>query len=218
MSLQTLTSAVCLACLLVFAFGEQASAQSFGRTITTGSIGSSGFGSSGSGSSKFGSIGFGNMSGIGGTSGFANTNRFQVDSSAGTAFIGRDSQDIQTFFSADESGKQSFMHGIDPQPRNKSSATGHRRPSPPVKITLRIAFNRPILDTNVVGANIESQLAKSLQGRLISPRVTVSGRTAVLVGQVSTAHERLLAEKLALLEPGVYRVENRIIVTEATLN
>jgi hypothetical protein len=46
-------------------------------------------------------------------------------------------------------------------------------------------------------------------------RVELQDRTAVLRGVVATNHDRALAEQLALLEPGISRVENQLTVAES---
>jgi osmotically-inducible protein OsmY len=62
---------------------------------------------------------------------------------------------------------------------------------------------------------IQSELSASLQnlvGRngLRPIEVTLQGRTAVLRGGVATPHNRDLAARLALLEPGVDQVQNEL--------
>lgn len=44
---------------------------------------------------------------------------------------------------------------------------------------------------------------------------TVEGQTVVLRGQVASDHDRLLAEQLARLEPGVWQVKNELVVKGA---
>ena len=43
-------------------------------------------------------------------------------------------------------------------------------------------------------------------------QVSLAGRKAVLKGAVKTAHDRVLAEQLLLLEPGVSDVVNQLVV------
>ena len=46
-------------------------------------------------------------------------------------------------------------------------------------------------------------------------KVEMEGRTAVLTGTVDTDHARDLAERLAMLEPGISDVRNELIVDPA---
>jgi hypothetical protein len=49
-------------------------------------------------------------------------------------------------------------------------------------------------------------------GGVSGATLDLDGATAVLTGTVASADARLLAEKLASTEPGVRRVENRLVV------
>jgi osmotically-inducible protein OsmY len=68
-------------------------------------------------------------------------------------------------------------------------------------------------------AQVQSQLATNLQklaGNAGLPpiEVTVQARTVVLRGAVGTAHNRDLAARLALLEPGVDQVQNELTIAQ----
>lgn len=70
----------------------------------------------------------------------------------------------------------------------------------------------------VAPAQFNSQLAQRLAGvqQLQSNarvQVLMSGRTAVLRGTVESAHARDLAERVAMLEPGVSAVQNELVVS-----
>ncbi|MBN1853359.1 MAG: BON domain-containing protein [Pirellulales bacterium] len=214
--------------LFLIVYGDQAGAQSFNRTSSMSSgFGTSGFGTTGTttsgisgglGSTTTGSRQMGTTSATGGTGGFSNTNRFSVDTSANQGFVGRDSQDVQSFFSASGTGRQNFMQALGLQSRTDRPTTGQGNQQTPVRVTLRVAFDPPTVPPETAGLVLKTHLVRSFRGRLIDPSVTVQDRTAILEGQVSSNHEKLLAEKLALLEPGVSQVENRLVVTSISPN
>jgi osmotically-inducible protein OsmY len=55
-----------------------------------------------------------------------------------------------------------------------------------------------------------------LQGGSTQIEVSVENRTASLEGSVNSDDDRRLAERLVSLEPGVDRIENRLVVEPAS--
>ncbi|TWT96939.1 BON domain protein [Botrimarina colliarenosi] len=137
---------------------------------------------------------------------------------ANQAFIGRGAADLQAFFGNQNAAGQSSQRSqrAGGQSSSSSSSSAGRRPE--VRVTLTAApelrrvatANRP--DASVALANVSRLLTrKGVNGVTVS----ADGGVAVLEGVVATASERLLAEKLAAIEPGVRRVDNRLTVQSA---
>jgi osmotically-inducible protein OsmY len=77
----------------------------------------------------------------------------------------------------------------------------------------RISFAPPQSEPGAT-AQVRSAVEQSLMA--IAPNgasVTMDGSTAVLTGTVASAHDRKLAERMALLEPGVRSVRNELAVS-----
>lgn len=65
-------------------------------------------------------------------------------------------------------------------------------------------------------ANLGARITQTLGTRLRGPiSATVQGDTVTLQGTVATAADRVLAERMAAMEPGVRRIDNRITVGAA---
>lgn len=82
-----------------------------------------------------------------------------------------------------------------------------------IRTSRRVAFSIPRRATARVSVDLSTRL-RSLPGTTsASPiAVAVEGRTVVLRGLVATDHDRVLAERVARLEPGVSRVVNELEV------
>ncbi len=88
--------------------------------------------------------------------------------------------------------------------------------APQIRFRITLGFSYP----RIAGAKISAQFARRLtripqltSARMVS--VSMEDRTAVLVGEVETDHEKTLIEKLALMEPGVSEVRNEMTVKAA---
>ncbi|MGQ9576384.1 MAG: BON domain-containing protein [Thermoguttaceae bacterium] len=91
-----------------------------------------------------------------------------------------------------------------------SPATGSSVPAPP---RLSLGPAAPLPPARDAGPMLSAILQRSGQIVKRSPlSVTVRNDTAILRGRVATEHDRLLAETMALLEPGIWRVENELVV------
>lgn len=88
---------------------------------------------------------------------------------------------------------------------------GGRTTRTEVRTSLRLGF-RPSLPTTVQrGSRLVERLTTSPRIRSRSPmEVVVQEQTAILRGAVATDHDRRLAERLAMLEPGIRRVQNEL--------
>jgi hypothetical protein len=192
------------------------------------SLGASGFGSSGFGASALGASGFGGAGGggfgaggVGGGSGAASgfggsTGGGGTTSAVGGSqrvFPGRDAADIQAYWQARGRTTQQSPRTFGGSRRGRGEGNDGDNPVPPVRVRLVVKFQarRPALVPHVSAPRVTRLWAL---GGVEGARIELEGATAVLTGTVATPDARLLAEKLASLEPGVRRVENRLVVTE----
>jgi osmotically-inducible protein OsmY len=82
-----------------------------------------------------------------------------------------------------------------------------------VRTVLRLGFVPARPTQPVIASTVAKRLANSRGVNAMSPvTVTMNDQTAVLQGVVPTEHARTIAEQLALLEPGVVRVQNELTV------
>lgn len=123
--------------------------------------------------------------------------------------------------------------GFSQNNRGFGSNNGRGSQSRPIRPQLTVGFVAPVrAEAAVTGqvqqrmerlgrgvtAGVSSAVARSrsalgnqsLMRNTIS--ITMEGRTAVLTGTVSTEHDRALAERLTLLEPGVSAIRNELVV------
>ncbi len=134
------------------------------------------------------------------------------------SFVGSDVADLQRFIGSSQADPQAnaqrILRGLTQgfqsnQPQNQDSGRSQRK----FRTRVRIGF-RPVPISNAeVSERLSRTLSRSLHVRIAAGmRVVVDERTATLRGSVATHHARRLAEQLALLEPGVSRVQNEIVV------
>jgi hypothetical protein len=82
-----------------------------------------------------------------------------------------------------------------------------------VNSTLRLGFVHTGADAGEVTNSLSERLSKARRLTALSPvEIVIEGRTATLRGQVATEYDRVLAERLALLEVGIARVNNELVV------
>jgi hypothetical protein len=186
------------------------------------SLGQSGFGQSGFGQSGFGQSGFG-QSGMGqsafGQSSFGSGQQTGALGAQGgnPAFIGRGAADIANMFggAANQTGQttQRSQRAGGGNNRNSSDSSSSTRPEVRVTVTASpelqrfVAANRPPAAVTI--SNVSRALAR--RGMNGVNFVTEDG-VATLDGTVTNAADKLLAEKLAAIEPGVRRVDNRLVI------
>ena len=78
---------------------------------------------------------------------------------------------------------------------------------------LHVAFHHPELVPATVSANLTARIRKDLSSRLENVAgVEVEGRLVTLRGTVASRYDRMVVEKLVMLEPGVSRVQNELRV------
>ena len=82
-----------------------------------------------------------------------------------------------------------------------------------LRATMQLGFARTTGASARTTSQFERRLTKIPQLTVTGPvRVTMEGATAVLEGYVGSERDRDLAEKLALLEPGIGNVRNELRV------
>lgn len=222
---------LCVVCgCLVALGGSEALAQfqssplsSQGRT-STGTFGNRTVGAAGGLSARSGSM-FGG-GGAGGSVAGATQQNQQVGMVEGSErflrsnrqgqFVGADTADTPQIGSFGQA-LNNFIAG--PNGRNARDAnqslntqTQNRRP---YRTTIRVGFDYPAPAPGTLAAQLTTQLQRArLAPSQNSVVVEVQGHTAILRGQVATAHARALAEQLVLLEPGIEQVDNQLEVAE----
>jgi hypothetical protein len=160
-----------------------------------------------------------------GTAGQIDTNaRFMRDNRQG-AFVGADSRDAD-FVGAASAGTASQTSrtirrgGGGTTQANVNRGGGRGRQRDDVRVALQIGFTPPNAAA-IAPAYAPEAVASRLAGRMErsswienrSPlQVTIDQGTATLRGAVATEHDRVLAERLALLEGGIWKVENLLRV------
>lgn len=86
--------------------------------------------------------------------------------------------------------------------------------------SLRLGFNLPSTPPGGGPTQLEARLSRIVASRInaqpANVQVTVEGRTAVLKGTVPSATDRLVLERLLLLEPGVDKVQNELVVANSS--
>jgi osmotically-inducible protein OsmY len=82
-----------------------------------------------------------------------------------------------------------------------------------IRTKLVIGFQAPTVAPEVANVKVEALLNRGLElpaGSTVA--VSMQGSTAVLRGSVNSEYDRGLAERLALLEPGIVAVQNELTV------
>ncbi len=82
-----------------------------------------------------------------------------------------------------------------------------------IRISLNVSFDYRKVSSVLAGTNLAARLTRLPGLRPISGlEIAVSNGKATMRGEVATSHERTLIERLARLEPGVWAVDNRLVV------
>jgi osmotically-inducible protein OsmY len=137
-------------------------------------------------------------------------------------FVGTDANAAQSVMSA-MYGTETNMPQNTYQSMNTQTVTqpsmqlnNGMQQTPQFRTRMEIGFSYAPVNTTAVAAT----LVKRLQGhhgiKSSAPiEVAVQGQTAILRGEVSSDHDRLLAEQLLRLEPGIWLVQNELKVSSA---
>ena len=100
---------------------------------------------------------------------------------------------------------------------NARGGTGARRSTAEIRARLRTGFSVARPAPAQRSSTLATRLEKSSWLQPHSPmEVAIEGGTAILRGVVATEHDRVLAERVAKLEPGVRQVENLLTLAPAS--
>lgn len=134
-------------------------------------------------------------------------------------FIGGDARSVEAFFDTITGGRggsaqRNFRNNNQNRGRQPNAGGRGGQNRLLVRTRLRAAFARPPIRPDRVSAQLQQRLQRVLQPRsgAISEVVLQNG-TAILRGVVANPYDRLVAEKLALLEPGILEIQNELRVT-----
>jgi hypothetical protein len=210
------------------AFGQSAGA--FGNRSIGSSFSPAASNFSGSAASRGGAGGFGAAGGFGGAGGtvagatqrqdnagqVTGNERFVRQARQPGQFVGSDSRDTNNILS--QLATASVLNAGRPQADNNTdvnrttnSAANSRYM---VRVKTDISSIAPITSSTKTSAVLADRLTRSTRiGHQGPIQVRLEGATAVLTGYVTTVHDRALAERVALLEPGVAAVRNELLVT-----
>jgi len=146
-------------------------------------------------------------------------------------FVGRDATSVSDMFNSLTGGATSesanrrgqtgrggrdAARGRQATNQQQRAGGGDRRQAT-VRAEWQVAFAHPERAPAELSADLKVRLARSLRFRPGSvAEVELENRTVTLRGVVASEHDRILAEKLALLEPGVSRVQNELRVAAAS--
>ena len=93
---------------------------------------------------------------------------------------------------------------------------GSRGRTTEIRARLRIGFSMIRPAPAQLGSRLSGRLERSSWLQAQTPmEVTIEKGTAILRGTVATEHDRMLAGRIARLEPGVRQVENQLTVAES---
>lgn len=138
-------------------------------------------------------------------------------------FVGADTQDMANFFGAlagggrrqGGMGSMPGLMGMGASQGNDPNAQGNRRGEQrriPARVV--VSFEYRGVAPGRLSAGLIARLTRVFRGRISDLDVQVDGRIAVLRGEVATERDRVLAERLALLEAGISEVQNELLVRQ----
>lgn len=109
-----------------------------------------------------------------------------------------------------------FIENLNQMRDSQNQGRGQRRSYAPVKVRIRPAFQVTPIDPKVFESELQTRMAKSLEvsESTAAMQVTLANQVATISGTVPDEHERQVLAKILSLQPGVARVENRLVVTD----
>jgi hypothetical protein len=207
--------------------GSGYSGSSYGATSgSSGMFGARSFGSSvTAGNRSFGGTARGGVAGA--TQRADNTigqvgsgDRFVRGNRQGAQFVGSDATDLGRFVGALTGANGATNAGLglrggqQQSDVNRGGSTSMGNQMQKRYRTVRsVAFDHPQPGPFLVTTTLATRFQVNPTLQKMGPiAVEVQGRTAILRGEVATAHDRVIAEKLALLEAGISDVQNELTV------
>lgn len=138
-------------------------------------------------------------------------------------FVGTDAADTPVFIGIQQGRSRgtirSAITNLRPSREPNVNQPQPLQPGPnlPYAPRLQLGFTPPEIAPSVVAVDITERLVDALalqRSDLQSDAIGVilQGRTAILVGEVASEHERLLAQQLTMLEAGVSEVQNELTI------
>ncbi len=147
--------------------------------------------------------------------------RFLRGNRRATDFVGRDSSERRSFVGVEQGAMQGRVRSAVSNLRPAREPSVNRPPAPPASRQqpypprLTIDFRYTPRSTESVRSTLQRRLADSPGIKNLGPvEVRLENRTAILEGEVASEHDRVLAEQLARLEPGISQVRNLLRVAE----
>ena len=131
-------------------------------------------------------------------------------------FVGRDADEVRENFDRMSRGQQRGMmfdmmlENLNEMRRSQRRWQEQQYEAPPVRIRLRPVFVVAPPQPETVELTVQTTLTRALETELAGASVTVRGGTATIAGAAGNERTRKVAERMALLQPGVSRVENQI--------
>ena len=136
-------------------------------------------------------------------------------------YVGRDAIDVQQTFQSLQAQQQAqifadAIENLNDQRDSRRRWRDRQNEPPPVRVQLKLAFDVPAAIRTAASGESLRRLSQSMQaGGLTGATAQLNGGVVVLRGVVASEHDRALAEQLALLEPGVSKVENFLTIESA---
>ncbi len=132
-------------------------------------------------------------------------------------FVGASSQDLQSFIGAvqanQRAGRQNRTRPTPNRPGDVNRPQSAQAGRDEIRASLHVAFPYKKTLSTELGTQLAERLVKMPQIHTLSPlEVRVADGTAILRGTVATDRDRDLAERLARLEPGIWKVNNELVV------
>ncbi len=151
--------------------------------------------------------------------------RFLRGNRSARDFVGRDTRDTASFVGVVPGGTTpglvrsavtNLRDQTDRQVNRPEPTTSAARSQGPYQPRLELGFAIPPLDGAVKSAQLTARMARFASAPWLSGvAVEVQARTAILRGVVASEEQRLLAEELVRLEPGIDQVQNELTVGQS---
>ncbi|MDC0935508.1 BON domain-containing protein [Pirellulales bacterium] len=135
-------------------------------------------------------------------------------------FVGRDADEVRENFDRTSRRAQQgvmfdmMLENLTEMRRSRRRWQEQQYEAPPVRIRFRPLFAVAVSPPAAVESAVQTTLDAALQAEISGARVTVQGRRATLEGTADTERMRKVAERMALLQPGISDVDNQIDVSE----
>ena len=188
-------------------FGGQ---RNLGGTLSGGNRSFAGGMGGGMGGNAIGQLNAG-AGGISGNERYIRGNRRAGD------FVGADSRDVQNVlqtmgYDGRATGSSSQIRPSRTRSYQPRATNTGLRGQAPVRTGLKVDFDYPQAPPSEAATVLAKRLQTVPGFKNQSLEVLLQERTAILRGAVATEHDRLLAEQLVRLEPGVSQVRNELQV------